>query len=77
MLSNTGVVCPVVNRLGMPVNWNDGNSLLPNDFGSPWAFDNANILDFARMGAADEEKGDKQVTHTPSLKYAGGLYKPL
>jgi hypothetical protein len=40
ILANTGVV-GAVNRLG-PLNRNDGNALLPDDFWSPRAFDNAN-----------------------------------
>jgi hypothetical protein len=83
-LSNTGVV-GAVNRLG-PLNRNDRNALLPDDFGSPWAFDNANVLNPSPGGAAQEREtqNDSEYSHTDS-RLAGnlmvvpvnGLYKCL
>jgi hypothetical protein len=75
ILANTGVV-GAVNRLG-PLNRNDRNALLPDDFGSPWAFDNAYVQNTPARGAASEKDGNKQVAHTHRLVQPDGLYKCL
>jgi hypothetical protein len=75
ILANTGVV-GAVNRLG-PLNRDDRNSLLPDDFWSPRTLDNAYVQNTPARDAAREKDGDKQVAHTQSLKYQRGLYKPL
>jgi hypothetical protein len=81
ILANTGVV-GAVNRLGM-LNRNDRNTLLPDDFGSSWASDNANVLNPAHRSAADEQQGDEDVSHGSSHKgetilvQGGGMYKCL
>jgi hypothetical protein len=81
ILANTGVV-GAVNRLG-PLNRNDRNPLLPDDFRSPWAFDNTNVQNTPARGAADEHQGDEDVSHGSSHKGEAilvqphGLYKSL